>query len=699
MDTSTPLKYVKGVGPARAEILQGKGLLTVEDLLAYAPFRYEDRSNVKSIAQLAPGEVATVIAEVKSAKLAGFRRRNLGLFEAEFTDSSRQRLMGKWFHGGYLADRFTPGQRVALFAKIELDSYTGDLLMMHPEFEILTGSDGDGDEALHTGRVVPIYEAAGKITTRVFRSLLDRVLDNLTPLEDPLPVHLRERFKLPDRWTAMKELHFPPQDSDLRLLNSFRSPAQYRLIFEEFFWLECGLSLKKEKARLQPGISFELNDKVRDKIKAMLPFKPTGAQKRVLAEIAADMREPHPMSRLLQGDVGSGKTLVAAEAAVIAIENGYQAVVLAPTEILASQHYLYFKNLFQKLGYVVALLTGSATPREKKQLKKLIAEGLVHFGIGTHALIEEDVEFNRLGLAIVDEQHRFGVMQRLKLFEKGRHPDVLVMTATPIPRTLALTVYGDLDISVIDEMPPGRKPIVTRHVTEDQSERVYTFIRKQIDLGRQAYVVYPLIEESETQSMKAAQQMHEHLSEKVFPDLAVGLLHGKLRPDDKEDVMSRFKRGEIEILVSTTVIEVGVDVPNATVMVIEQAERFGLAQLHQLRGRVGRGAEQSYCILITGRLNDTGRERIRTMVESSDGFYIAEMDMKLRGPGEFFGTRQSGLPALRIASIVRDPDVLEIARGEAESFIRNPPSAEELRRAIAYIRDHWQRRYGLIQVG
>jgi ATP-dependent DNA helicase RecG len=699
LDTSTPLKYVKGVGPARAEILQGKGLLTVEDLLAYAPFRYEDRSNVKSIAQLAPGEVATVIAEVKSAKLAGFRRRNLGLFEAEFTDSSRQRLMGKWFHGGYLADRFTPGQRVALFAKIELDSYTGELLMMHPEFEILTGSDGDGDEALHTGRVVPIYEAAGKITTRVFRSLLDRVLDNLTPLEDPLPVHLRERFKLPDRWTAMKELHFPPQDSDLRLLNSFRSPAQYRLIFEEFFWLECGLSLKKEKARLQPGISFELNDKVREKIKAMLPFKPTGAQKRVLAEIAADMREPHPMSRLLQGDVGSGKTLVAAEAAVIAIENGYQAVVLAPTEILASQHYLYFKNLFQKLGYVVVLLTGSATPREKKQLKKLIAEGLVHFGIGTHALIEEDVEFKRLGLAIVDEQHRFGVMQRLKLFEKGQHPDVLVMTATPIPRTLALTVYGDLDISVIDEMPPGRKPIVTRHVTEDQSERVYTFIRKQIDLGRQAYVVYPLIEESETQSMKAAQQMHEHLSGKVFPDLAVGLLHGKLRPDDKEDVMSRFKRGEIKILVSTTVIEVGVDVPNATVMVIEQAERFGLAQLHQLRGRVGRGAEQSYCILITGRLNDTGRERIRTMVESSDGFYIAEMDMKLRGPGEFFGTRQSGLPALRIASIVRDPDVLEIARGEAESFIRNPPSAEELRRAIAYIRDHWQRRYGLIQVG
>jgi ATP-dependent DNA helicase RecG len=373
--------------------------------------------------------------------------------------------------------------------------------------------------------------------------------------------------------------------------------------------------------------------------------------------------------------------------------------VLAPTEILASQHYVVFKNLFQKLGYVVVLLTGSSTAREKTQLKKLLSEGLVQVGIGTHALLEEDVQFKKLGLAIVDEQHRFGVMQRLKLFEKGEHPDVLVMTATPIPRTLALTIYGDLDVSVIDEMPPGRKPIVTRHVTDDQSERVYSFIKKQIDSGSQAYVVYPLIEESETQSMKAAQQMHRHLSEKVFPDVNVGLLHGKLRPEEKEDVMDRFKRGEIKILVSTTVIEVGVDVPNATVMVVEQAERFGLAQLHQLRGRVGRGAEQSYCILVTEKLNDTGKERIRTMVESNDGFYIAEIDMKLRGPGEFFGTRQSGLPALRIADILRDQEVLEIARGEAQAFVRNPPSAEELRRAIAYIRDHWQRRYGLIQVG
>jgi ATP-dependent DNA helicase RecG len=690
--------YVKGVGPARAEFLKTKGLLTVEDLLGYVPFRYEDRSNVKTIAQLAPGEMATVVVEVKSAKLAGFRRRSLGLFEVVFTDGSSQTLLGKWFHGAYLEDRMKPGVRLAVYGKVELDSYTGDLLIMHPEFEVLSGDD-DGDAALHTGRVVPIYEAAGKISTRVFRNLMSFVLGALQPVADPMPPDILARLKLPDRWSALRGIHFPPQDSDLRLLNAFRSPAQYRLIFEEFFWLECGLALKRAKARLQPGIAFELTDRVREQIKAMLPFKPTGAQKRVLGEIAKEMQEPHPMNTLLQGDVGSGKTLVAAEAAVIAIENKYQVVVLAPTEILATQHYLYFKKLFQKLGYVVVLLTGSNTKHEKMQLKKLLASGYAQIAIGTHALLEEDVELQRLGLAIVDEQHRFGVLQRLKLFEKGRHPDVLVMTATPIPRTLALTIYGDLDVAVIDELPPGRKPIVTKHVTEDQVERVYSFLKQHVDLGRQAYIVYPVIEESETQAMKAAEKMYQHLSEIVYPGLPIGLLHGKLTPDTKETVMDRFKRGELSILVSTTVIEVGVDVPNATVMVIEQAERFGLSQLHQLRGRVGRGAEQSYCILVTGKLNDAGKERIRTMVESNDGFFIAEMDMKLRGPGEFFGTKQSGLPALRVANIIRDSDVLEIARCEAKQFTEHPPSEEELRRGVAYIRDHWQRRYGLIQVG
>jgi ATP-dependent DNA helicase RecG len=720
--------YVKGVGPARAAMLEAKGLTTVEDLLTYAPFRYEDRSNVKPIAQLAPGEMATVLAEVRSTKLAGFQRRNLGMFQATFSDASRAILHGKWFHGGYLANVLAPEQKVALFGKVELDSYTGELTMMHPEFEILSGEE-DGDASLHTGRIVPIYEAASKITTRIFRGLLHRVLAQLEPLDDPLPESIRERLKLPDRWTAVQHVHFPPPDSDLRLLNAFRSQPQFRMIFEEFFWLECGLSLKKAKARLQPGIAFELNDRVREKIKQMLPFKPTGAQKRVLAEIAQDMAADRPMYRLLQGDVGSGKTLVAAEAAIIAIENGYQVAVLSPTEILATQHRYYFKRLFDRIrlpngrgseavaeprmlasgqnlliaqpstGYAIELLIGSSKAREKMDLKKLLAAGAIDIAIGTHALLEEDVEFHKLGLVVIDEQHRFGVEQRLKLLRKGRHPDVLVMTATPIPRTLALTIYGDLDVSVIDELPPGRKPIVTKHYTEDRIEQIWSSVKKQVEAGRQAYVVYPVIEESETQAMKAAEKMHEHLSTVVFPGVAVGLLHGKLTPDEKETAMEKFQRGETKILVSTTVIEVGVDVPNATVMVIEQAERFGLAQLHQLRGRVGRGGEQSYCVLVTGKLNDTARERIRTLVESNDGFYIAEMDMKLRGAGEFFGTKQSGLPSLRFGNIARDQEILEIARSEAESFVAHPPHAEDLRRAVEFIKDHWQRRYGLVQVG
>lgn len=699
VDIATPLMYVKGVGPARAAMLEAKGLSVVEDLLAYLPLRYEDRSNLKPIAELAPGEMATVIAEVRTARLSGFKRRNLGMFEAGFADGSRGTLTGKWFHGTYLQNVLVPGLRVALFGKIELDSFTGRMQIMHPEFEILSGNDDDGEASLHTGRVVPIYEAAGKITTRVFRSVLKHIVDSLPPLEDPLPEHIRARLRLPDRRTAIQTVHFPSEHEDLRLLNAFRSQSHIRMIFEEFFWLETGLALKRRKARQEEGIAFELNDRVRERIKIMLPFKPTGAQKRVLAEIAQDMACPHPMNRLLQGDVGSGKTLVAAEAAIIAIENGFQVALLAPTEILASQHFMYLRNLFGKLGYVVALLTGSNTAREKAKLKQLAAEGLVHVLVGTHALLEADVDFSRLGLAIVDEQHRFGVMQRLKLIEKGRKPDVLVMTATPIPRTLALTLYGDLDTSVIDELPPGRKPIETKNVPEDRIESVYSFLAKQVEAGRQAYVVYPVIEESEAQATKAAQASYEHLSQTVFPALRVGLLHGRMSPDEKERTMAEFKAGVIQILVSTTVIEVGVDVPNASVMVIEQAERFGLSQLHQLRGRVGRGAEQSYCILVTGKLNDSARERIRTLVESTDGFYIAEMDMKLRGPGEFFGTKQSGIPSLHVANIIRDAEILEVARAEALSFVEHPPEPEAVPRAVKYIATHWQRRYGLVQVG
>jgi len=699
MDLSTPLTYVKGIGPSRAAMLESKGLTTVEDLLGHVPFRYEDRSNMKPIGQLAPGEMATVIAEVRSTKLSGLRRKSLGLFEARFTDSSRAILVGKWFHGGYLANIFAEGMKVALYGKVEFDSYSGELTMLHPELEILSGSDEEGEASLHTGRVVPIYEAPGKLTTRLIRAWMHRILQELAPVEDRLPKYLCDRLKMPDRWTAIRDTHFPPPDTDIRLLNGFRSPAQFRLIFEEFFWLECGVALKRGKARLLPGIAFEINDRVRERVKAMLPFRPTNAQKRVIKEIADDMKEPRPMNRLLQGDVGSGKTIVAAEAAVIALENGYQVAVLAPTEILASQHGYYFKQILSKLGYVTVLLTGSFSGREKAKLKQLIAEGLAHIVVGTHALLEKDVEFKKLGLAIVDEQHRFGVLQRLGLQQKGVHPDVLVMTATPIPRTLAMTLYGDLDVSIIDELPPGRKPIVTKHFPADRIESVYSAIKRQIDEGRQAYVVYPVIEESESQAMKAAQQMHEHLSKEVFPDIEVGLMHGRLGADEKESAMQRFKEGHTKILVSTTVIEVGVDVPNATVMLIEQAERFGLAQLHQLRGRVGRGANQSYCILVTEKMNEAAKERIRTLVDSTDGFHISEMDLRLRGPGEFFGTKQSGLPSLRVANILRDGEILEIARREAVDFVAKPPSEEDLRLAVAYIRDHWQRRYGLVTVG
>lgn len=699
VDLTTPLTYVKGVGPARAAMLEAKGLATVEDLLSYVPFRYEDRSNLKTVAQLAPGEMATVIADVLSAKASGFRRRDLGMFEARLSDASRAVMQCKWFHGSYLANVLAPGMRVALYGKVEFDNYNHELTMMHPEFEILTADDEEGDATLHVGRLVPIYEAAGKVNARALRTIIHRVLSALAPVPDEVPAHIRERLRLPERWAAIRETHFPVPDTDVRLLNAFRSPAQLRLIFEEFFWLECGIALKRGQARALPGIAFELNDRVRERIKTMLPFKPTAAQKRVLGEIAKDMASPRPMNRLLQGDVGSGKTIVAAEAAVIAIENGYQVAMLAPTEILAAQHAIYLKQILGKLGYVVVLLTGSFTSREKAQLKKLLAEGLAHVAVGTHALIEKDVEFRALGLAIIDEQHRFGVLQRLGMARKGVHPDVLVMTATPIPRTLSLTLYGDLDVSVIDELPPGRKAIQTKHLTADQIERVWSFVKRQVDQGRQAYVVYPVIEESETKAMKAAQQMYEHLSGEVFPGVEVGLMHGRLPADEKEAAMADFKSGRTKILVSTTVIEVGVDVPNATVMVVEQAERFGLAQLHQLRGRVGRGGDQSYCVLVTERLNDTARERIRTLVDSTDGFEIAEMDLKLRGPGEFFGTKQAGLPSLRVANILRDQEVLEAARREAMDFVASPPSLEALSRALAYIREHWQRHYGLVTVG
>jgi ATP-dependent DNA helicase RecG len=697
LDLSTPLQFVKGIGPARAEMLAAKGLSTVADLLYYAPFRYEDRRNTKTIAELAPGEKAVVLVRVTSAKASGYRRRP-GVLEVMLNDGSGATLVARWFHGERFADTLVPDTRVALFGKVELDSGRGSRLMIHPELEVLSAVDEE-DETLHMGRIVPIYEAAGKVSARMLRRSLDYLLRDLRLPEDPLPSEIASRHNLPDLATAIHSLHNPPPETDVRLLNEFRSPAQVRLIFDEFFWLECGMMLKKSRARAATGISFVLTEQARERIKKMLPFKPTTAQRRVAQEIADDMKRPHPMNRLLQGDVGSGKTIVAAQAAVIALECGYQVAILAPTEILAAQHYATFKALIEQPGCIVAQLTGSATAREKLQIKRMIEQGLIHMVVGTHALIESDVHFKNLGLAIVDEQHRFGVRQRLGLMQKGAQPDVLVMSATPIPRTLAMTIYGDLDVSTIDELPPGRRPIVTKHVPETSADGVYSFLSQHIKAGRQAYVVYPVVEESETLAVKAAEKMYSHLSTKVFPGFRVGLLHGKLSADEKETAMRRFHSGEIQILVATSVIEVGVDVPNATVMVIEQAERFGLAQIHQLRGRVGRGAHQSYCILITGKLNDIARERIRTLVESTDGFYIAEMDMKLRGHGELYGTKQSGIPGLRLADLVRDTDILEMARDEAQCFVNGGGTSQQLHAAVRYIQENWQRKYALAQVG
>jgi ATP-dependent DNA helicase RecG len=524
---------------------------------------------------------------------------------------------------------------------------------------------------------------------------------------------------------ALWKVHWPDPGTSMEDLQSWRTPAHIRLIFEELFFVELGLELKRREQKAQTGIAFQLNDHVRAAIKKILPFHPTAAQKRALKEIASDMEKPVPMRRLLQGDVGSGKTIVAFEAAIIAIENGYQVALMAPTEILAQQHYFSARRILEAAGYRIVLLTGSLEDDRKRETRRHIAQGNAQLVIGTHALIEQKVEFAKLGLVIVDEQHRFGVLQRFKLMKKsgdpgnghgetaapGRpykasiigEPDVLVMTATPIPRTLALTLYGDLDLSVIDEMPPGRTPIVTRRVSDDRESEVWDFVRKQVTAGHQTYVVYPVIEENEERELKAAMKMYRELSQCTFPDLRVGVLHGRMEPDLKEQVMRAFQKGELQILVSTTVIEVGVDVPNANVMVIEHAERFGLAQLHQLRGRIGRGAAKSYCVLMTGgKVSEEGERRLDAMVRTNDGFQIAELDLELRGPGEFFGTRQAGLPSFRVASLIRDRELLEAAKREAAAVLDGSNSditQEEIDRALRHMRAHWQKSYGLVEVG
>jgi ATP-dependent DNA helicase RecG len=733
LELSTPVQYVKGIGPRIAEILATKGIRTVDDLLHYLPFRYEDRLNPRGIAELRAGEMATVIAEVRNSGL--FRTRRMPIFQLT-VGQGRTRLRCLWFNATYLKDKFKPGQMIALYGKVEEDLHTRELEIVQPQFEMLGESDGtDGGaekkaaESLEIGRIVPIYESAGqgKLSPRWFRRVIRTALDNLTPdLPEPIPAMVRSHMGLISPRAALWSVHWPEPGESLQQLQESRTPAHIRMIFDEFFFVELGLELKKRQQKAETGIAFRLDGQVRAAIKKILPFHPTAAQKKVLKEIAADMEKPYPMRRLLQGDVGSGKTIVSFEAAIIAIENGYQVALMAPTEILAQQHYFSARRILEKGGYRIVLLTGSLETDRKREIRRHIAQGNAQLVIGTHALLEEKVEFAKLGLVIVDEQHRFGVMQRLKLMKKSGEgedasrpsvdlsreiraqtspgePDVLVMTATPIPRTLALTLYGDLDLSVLDELPPGRTPIVTKQVSDSEATKVWEFVRKQIASGHQAYVVYPVISENEESELKAAVRMYRELSGNVFADFKVGLLHGRLDPELKEQVMRMFQRGELQVLVSTTVIEVGVDVPNATVMVIEHAERFGLAQLHQLRGRIGRGAAKSYCILMTGgKVTEDGQKRLGAMVRTNDGFKIAELDLELRGPGEFFGTRQAGMPDFRVANIIRDAKLLEAARREAEAVLAGPNaeiSSEEISRALVQMRARWQHTYGLVEVG
>jgi ATP-dependent DNA helicase RecG len=722
LEAGTSVQYVKGIGPRLAEILADKGIHTVDDLLHYLPFRYEDRLNPRTISELRPGEMATVIAEVHRASFIPARR--VPIFQMTAAQG-RAHLKCIWFHGGYLQDRFKPGQWVALYGKVEEDYRGHALCLVQPQFEILEDASsekvaGDARErqlgsSLEIGRIVPIYESAGqgRLTSRWFRRIIHSALENLTPdLSDAIPAAVRHRRNLIPLRDALAKVHWPEASQNMAELEASRSPAHLRLIFEELFFIELGLELKRREQKAQSGIAFALDEPVRSALKRILPFHPTAAQKRVLKEIASDLGCPSPMRRLLQGDVGSGKTIVAFEAAVIAMENGFQAALMAPTEILAQQHYFSARRTLEAAGYRIVLLTGSLDEDHKREIRRHLAQGNAQLVIGTHALIEQSVEFHNLGLVIVDEQHRFGVLQKSKLMRKSsdptgrdtplREPHVLVMTATPIPRTLALTLYGDLDISVIDEMPPGRTPIVTRRVRDERSREVWEFVRKQVAAGYQTYVVYPAIEENEENDLKAAMQMYQELSRRVFPDLRVGLLHGRMNPELKEQAMAGFQRGELDILVSTTVIEVGVDVPNANLMVIEHAERFGLAQLHQLRGRIGRGAAKSYCVLMTsGKVSEEGERRLDAMVKMNDGFRIAELDLELRGPGEFLGTRQAGLPSFRVAKLIRDGPLLDAARSEAASVLAGPNaeiSQAEIDRALRHTRTRWHGTYGLVEV-
>jgi ATP-dependent DNA helicase RecG len=692
---ATPLRALGWrINPRLLAVLERKGLRKVGDVLFLLPRVYEDRRRIRRIVELIPGERGVTVGVVQRAGETFGRRR---MFRAVIADESGSIAATFFQSGPWLKPRFPIGRRLVLSGEVR-SSPSGGWEMVHPEVE--PADDVEGSH-IHFNRIVPVYPGFERHEQRQFRELAFKVSEQYADqLEEPLPTWLRERLDLLSLSDSIRSIHFPSAGADLDELDRHQSPAHRRLAFDELFFLQLGMALKRRGVKVQPGISFNVSEPRIATARALLPFELTGAQARVVKEIAADLERPEPMNRLLQGDVGSGKTAVALITAALALQDGYQVAVMAPTEILAEQHFRTFQRL-GTLGYDVGLVSAGGTPKQKREVRDGLAGGRIRCAVGTHALIQEGVEFERLGLVIIDEQHRFGVIQRHALMSKGRRPDVLVMTATPIPRTLAMTTYGDLDQSVVDELPPGRTPIHTRVFPERQRTRVYQAMQAELAQGRQCYVVYPLVEESEKVDLADATGGAEALRG-VFPDYVVGLLHGRMKQEEKDAVMCQFREGRIHVLVSTTVVEVGVDVPNASVMVIEHAERFGLSQLHQLRGRVGRGAAASHCLLVASfARSKEASDRLGVMVQSSDGFVIAEKDLEIRGPGEFLGTRQSGIPELAVANLARDGALNAKARTEALKIVESDPElrASEHARLVRALEERWEGRLSLARVG
>jgi len=686
---ATPLQYVRGIGPARAKLLAKMGLETIEDALFHLPTRHEDRSRLVPLRSVTPGEARTCAGTIRGVSPAppGRPRVPLSVLLGDGTGF----LTAVWFNQPYLERTFKRGQRLIVHGKV-IRREGGSLQVQVSDYEIV---DEGPDETIHTGRLVPVYRLTRGLTQRPMRSLMKRLVDTWADqATEPLPEPLRARRDFLPVGAALKTGHFPGSPDELEA-------ARRRLVFEDCFLLQLGLAIRRQREGRRRGLSINPPGIMWRRLASSLPFSLTAAQERVWQEIRIDMASPYPMNRLLQGDVGSGKTVVAALAILTALESGYQAAFMAPTEILAEQHLLTLGGLLRPLGVDVALLTNAVKGKARAGVLGAVAEGHQGCVVGTHALVQEGVRFRRLGLVVVDEQHRFGVAQRATLRGKGEHPDVLVMTATPIPRTLALTLYGDLDVSVLDQLPPGRKRVITVERSEARRPGIYQFLRDEIGAGRQVYIVCPLVEESEAMDLRAATMMADRLQREVFPDRRVGLLHGRMGVADKERVMAEFKAGAIHVLVSTTVIEVGIDVPNASVMIIEHAERFGLSQLHQLRGRVGRGPWKSYCILMTDTRSEDARRRIAAMTKTNDGFRIAEVDLSVRGPGDFFGTRQSGLPPFRVADLLRDGAMLEDARAEAMAVVQRDPRllAPEHRELRAALLARWRGKLDLASVG